>query len=373
MVFKMKIIIIKIGIFCLNLIYSFLKLFKTQHKITFISRQSNSVSLDFQMLADEFKRKDKTIKIVMLPKMLNNKVSYFFHMFRQMYHIATSKVVILDSYCIPICILKHKKSLKVMQIWHAIGCMKKFGYAMLDKEEGHSTVIAKTMKMHQNYDYCFISSLSFKKDFIEGFNITEDKIIEIPLPRVDVLLDKKYKEQKRQELYKRIPALKKKKNILYCGTFRKDENMSNENIKRLINEIDFSKYNLLYKPHPFNKITTDDPRVIKDFESTLEASMVADYVICDYSSMIYEVGLLNIPIYIYAYDWDEYKHKRELNFDMEHEIPTLFTKDPKEIMKKIEKNDFDHKKFQEFTYKNVTLPKKRSCTEEMVAFISKYL
>ena len=35
----------------------------------------------------------------------SNKFKYFLHMFVQMYHIATSKVVILDSYCIVVSIL----------------------------------------------------------------------------------------------------------------------------------------------------------------------------------------------------------------------------------------------------------------------------
>lgn len=369
----MKILVLKIGIFFLKFIYSFFKLFKTKNKITFISRQSNEITLDYKLLVDKLKITHKDYEIVVLTKKIENKFLYMFHMLKQMYHIATSKVVILDSYCITISTLKHKKSLKVIQIWHAIGSMKKFGYAMIGKEEGSSKEIAEVFKMHKNYDSIIISSKSFIKDFKEGFNVNEDIIREIPLPRVDLLLDKKYKESVRKKLYKKIPDLKKKKNILYCGTFRKEESKSSKNIDNLINEIDFSKYNLLYKPHPFNTITSDDKRIIKDFESTFEALMVSDYVICDYSSIIYEAGLLELPIYIYAYDYEEYIKKRELNFDMKNEIPTLFTKSPKEIIKKIENNEFDYKKFKEFTYKNVSLPKNKSCTDSIIEVIDEYL
>ena len=368
----MKIFLLKIGIIFLKFCYSFIKLFKTQNKITFISRQSNTMSLDYELLKNKINKELPEYKTVFLNKKLENKIEYCFHMFKQMYHIATSKVVILDSYCIVISILKHKKSLKVIQIWHSIGCMKKFGYAMIGKEEGSSAEIAHTLKMHYNYDCITISSMSFVKDFIEGFNVSKDKIVEIPLPRVDLLLDEKYKKEKRKELYKRIPELKKKKNILYCGTFRKKQS-NNKNIDDLIKVIDFSKYNLLYKPHPFNTIKTDDKRVIQNFKSTFEALMVADYVICDYSSIIYEAGLLELPVFIYAYDWDEYKSKRELNFDMEHEIPTIFTKSPQKIMDAIENNDFDYKEFKKFTYKNVTLPKNGKCIDKMFELIKSYL
>ncbi len=357
---KLKIFIIKIGIFFLNIIYSFFKLFKTQNKITFISRQSNSITLDYKILSNKINKEMNDYKTVILCKKLENKLSYIFHMFRQMYHIATSKIVILDSYCIVISVLKHKKSLKIIQIWHAVGSMKKFGYAMIDKKEGTKKEIAQVMKMHKNYDYVLISSMNYVKDFIEGFNISKNIIKEIPLPRVDLLVDKEYKNKKREELYKKIPELKDKKNILYCSTFRKEEN-DNKHVYDLIDCIDFSKYNLLYQPHPLSKEKFDDKRIIKNFNSTFDALFVADYVISDYSSIIYEAGLLNLPVYIYAYDWDLYKTKREINYDIEHDTPTIFTKNPKIIINAIENNNFDFKKFKKFINKNVTIPKNGCC------------
>lgn len=370
---KIKIFIIKVAILFLNIIYSFFKLFKTQNKITFISRQSNSITLDYKILSNKINEEMSDYKTVILCKKLENKLSYIFHMFRQMYHIATSKVVILDSYCIAISVLKHKKSLKVIQIWHAVGSMKKFGYAMIDKKEGTKKEIAQVMKMHKNYDYVLISSMNYVKDFIEGFNISKDIIKEIPLPRVDLLIDEEYKNKKREELYKKIPELKNKKNILYCSTFRKEEN-DNKHVYDLIDCIDFSKYNLIYQPHPLSKEKLDDKRIIKDFNSTFDALFVADYVISDYSSIIYEAGLLNLPVYIYAYDWDLYKTKREINYDIEHDTPTIFTKNPKIIIDAIENNNFDFKKFKEFINNNVTIPKNGCCnsTVELIKEIVNY-
>ena len=114
----------------MNFIYKFFKLLKTRNKITFISRQSNKIGIDFKLLIEEIKRQSPDTKTVVLNKELNksiiSKILYFFHMFVQMYHISTSKVIILDGYCIMISILKHKKDLKVIQIWHALGSLKKF-------------------------------------------------------------------------------------------------------------------------------------------------------------------------------------------------------------------------------------------------------
>ena len=70
-------------------------------------------------------------------------------MIKQMYHIATSRVVILDSYCIVISILKHKKKLTIIQMWHAMGAFKKFGYSIIGKSEGTSKKIIDLMRMHK--------------------------------------------------------------------------------------------------------------------------------------------------------------------------------------------------------------------------------
>ena len=55
---------------------------------------------------------------IMLCKKLNIKdhesaIDYGLHMLVQMYHLATSDVAILDSYCIAVSVLHHKKSLLV--------------------------------------------------------------------------------------------------------------------------------------------------------------------------------------------------------------------------------------------------------------------
>ncbi len=77
-----------------------------------ISRQSNDIVLDFKLIKEEIEKHNK-YKVVVLCKKLEGKeqatlfdlVKYGFHMLRQMYHIATSKAVILDTYCIVISIL----------------------------------------------------------------------------------------------------------------------------------------------------------------------------------------------------------------------------------------------------------------------------
>lgn len=73
---------------------------------------------------------------------------------------------------------------------------------------------------------------------------------------------------------------------------------------------------------------------------------VADYVISDYSTVIYEAGLLDLPVFLYAYDWPDYSKKRSLYIDPKRDIPTLFTDDAEAIVRAIEHDDFDHAAYQ---------------------------
>lgn len=371
----MKKLMMKAAIAMMRLVYSFFKLRKTENKITFISRQQNTPTVDFLTLEKKIKEKFPDCETVILTKRLEGKASYIGHMLTQMKNMATSRTVILDSYCIAVSVLKHKKDLRVIQMWHAMGSMKKFGYAMIDKEEGSPREVAETMKMHAGYDTILISSMSFIKDYIEGFRCDPAAVKEIPLPKADLLTDTAYRIRKVQKIYDRYPQLKKKSNIIYCPTFRKNgDSKAGAAVKKLLDSIDFDRFNLIYKPHPLSRMTIDDPRVITDFKDPFEMLFVSDYAITDYSSIMYEAGLLRMPVFLYAYDWDEYSSKRELNIDLQHDAPCMFTSDPKEIIDAIEKDadgsaPLDLQMWNDFIKDNIHMPAGSTCCDEIIKLL----
>ena len=169
--------IIKFGTSILQIIYQCMKVLPVKNKVTMISRQSDNISMDFRMISDSLQKKLPYIKVVFLCRTLDggvnasvkNKIKYGFHMFTQMYHMATSKVVLLDTYCITASLLKHRKELKIVQMWHSMGTMKLFGYTAVGSDEGSSNDIAECMHMHANYDYFIASSENYKKHLAAGF------------------------------------------------------------------------------------------------------------------------------------------------------------------------------------------------------------
>lgn len=351
-------IIINIGIFFANIIYFFFKLFPTNNKkISFISRQSNDVALDFVLLKKELLKKDKDLKIVELCKTIDsgliNKIKYFFHIFIQMYHISTSKVVILDTYCIPICILKHKKSLKVIQIWHALGSLKKFGYSSLDTTDGRNSKISKLMRMHANYDYILTSSEASLPNFQEAFNAKKENMVVMNLPRVDYLKSKEVEKELKKDFYKKYPKVdKKKKIILYCPTSRKNGELP---LNDIVKSVDLNKYTLILKLHNnTNKIYYAEKKYYSSIHYTgMQMLHVADYIITDYSAIAYEAAITKKPIYLYIFDYDKYIDERGLYINYKKEMPGFMSEDIKEIIKNIESDKYDNKKTEEFTKKYI--------------------
>lgn len=367
----------KLIIYFARFIYCFFKLLPTRNKVTMISRQSNKKTIDFALLEDKL---NKDIKTVILCHKLEGginasfleKIKYGLHCLSQMYHIATSKVVVLDSYCILISILKHKKSLKVIQIWHSMGTMKKFGYQILDKSEGSKKEVADLMKMHKNYDYVFASSMAYAKQLEEGFNCGMDKISIYSLPRVDLLSSKKYKEEITKKIQERYPSILEKEIILYCPTFRKNEEELEKEIYKMIEKIDFKKYNFIIKLHPLSKIQINDNRVIYDKEfSSMDMLFIANYIISDYSCIIYEASILNIPMFFFAFDLEEYLDNRGLTIDYKKELPGVVSENAIDIIKAIEDKTYNLNEILEFRKKYIT--NVENCTEKIVDFIKQII
>lgn len=325
--------------------YSFYKRRKTEDKIAFISRQSETPSTDFRYLINEIKTNYPQYKVTVLCKMIpssfGGKIKYLGEMFRQMKAFATSKVVVLDGYCVLASMLRHKKDLKIIQIWHALGAFKKFGRSVLDKEGGKSSKTAKAFKMHKNYSLIAASGDACVPFFSEAFGQPESRFIPIGIPRMDYLTDKEENARVRGNILLKYPQLDNgRKNILYAPTFRdtdEDRAALAAATKELINKANYSDFNLIVKHHVVDsnkeQIYTDSRMNMAEGENftAMDFMCVADYVVTDYSSVIYEALLKDLPIYIYCFDSDKYIDERGFYIDFWTDLPALYSKNAKGI------------------------------------------
>lgn len=371
----MKNVILKILVVVLKIIYLPMRLLKTKNKITYISRQSNTEPIDFRLIREEIEKQYPKYKNVVLTKKIEKgiitKISYCVNILKQMYHLATSKIIILDTYCITACLLKHKKETKVIQIWHALSAIKKFGYQSLNMKSGSDEKIAQIMCMHKNYDYVLAPSRATAENYKKGFNVSESQIKYFGMPRIDNILAKN--EDVKQKIYEEYPILKEKENILYVPTFRKGEKVE---LDELVEKIDTEKYNLIIKLHPldlkeYNYKQKNGVIYERKFK-TYELIKIADKIITDYSSLAMEVSLLNLPVYFYTYDIDTYKNDPGLNFDFESEpIGKYQTSDVENLIQLLEQ-DYDYNILKEFRDKYISIDT-NDCTKKIVEFIMRLI
>lgn len=345
------------AILILNGIYRLFWPCRVREKVVFISRESDLPSTDILRLTDRIHTiapKIQTVSLCkMIPKGMAGKIGYGLHMFRQMYHMATAKVVVLDTYCIAASVLHHKKNLTIIQMWHAVGCMKKFGYSILDREEGNSSRIANAMHMHENYDWIFASGDACIPYLAEAYHTAEEKFRVAPLPRLDILTRTEELEKNRKKILAAYPDLPKKETVLYVPTFRKYAS-SDEAVERLIHAMDLQKYNFVIKYHPIVQKKEERQDVIADSRFTsMEWMSVCDYVITDYSAAVFEAAVAKKPIVFYAYDLDEYEKDRSFYIDYRKEMPGRICQTAKEVAEAIESDRHDLKAVRDFAEKYV--------------------
>ena len=366
----MKRCVIRLAQALLLFLYTLFRHLPHHRRIVCCSRESDTPSTDFILIRDYVARAHPGYDVVIMSKTLDSPITYAFHMLRQLYYIATSDAVVLDTYAPTISLLAGHIRIPVIQMWHALGNMKRFGYTALQDSEGRGSNAAALLNMHRGYTSVLISSMSFIDDYAAGFGIDKSLIYEAPLPRTDLLVDPRNRSVQRERLLRKYPMLAGKRNIVYCPTFRKRTPSNQKKAwSDLASAVDFNRYNLILKAHPLDDTRFDDPRVIQNYSDKDNMLFAADYVISDYSTVIYEAGLIGAPVFLYGYDWAEYSSRRSLYIDPERDIPTLFTDDARAIMHAIENDDFDADAYAAFIARNITLPEHGTCTARVVDHI----
>ena len=364
--------------FGLNLIYAVLKLFPAKkNKVLFLSRQSNTLTLDFRLTQEELKREDPDIEIVTICHRLEGEgsgaIDFAKSTLRSMVHLATSSVCVLDAYWPAVSLLHHKRSLMVIQMWHALGKIKQSGYQTLGKESGRSEEIARLMKMHEGYDYIIAGGSAWNPFYCKSFNTMEDKLINCGLPRIDYLL--KTEKQNRDAVLAAYPAFKDKKVVLYAPTFRRNIELRWQGLAEIAGKD--SNFVLVIKGHPNQRIELEELPNIQGIYTCPEFSsgeMLAacDFLITDYSAIAIEGAVLDKPTYYFVYDYEEYRKKNGMNIDLFEEMPSCVFRNAEELIENLKTGEYNRQALE--NYRKRYLPEHLgSSTKEICALILRNL
>ena len=334
-------------------VYVLLKLLPVQRKVVMISRQSNKLRPDFEQIGAALARRDPSVRIVYLCRMIGDTlpawIGYGVHLLHCAAQLATAEVCIVDGYCIPVSMLKHRPSLRIIQVWHALGAIKKFGRQALAVPGGRDRDIAEQMGMHKNYDCVLCASRRTAEIYAEAFGVTKDKLRVIGVPRVDAIL-KMDRSRCRRRFYAAYPELRSRKTVLYAPTFREG---TMPDLAPMLRAAEAANVNLIVRLHPLDRERLKKhPEVPAFLEcekfGTFTLMAAADAVVTDYSAISIEASLIKKPVYFYVYDLEDYTASRGLNFDPLVEMPHCASKDFGVLLEKILHEPYDYEKLEAF-------------------------
>ena len=289
------------------------------NRITFMSGRHDELVGNSRFVYDQIKdNKDLEFRFLLFSDPLGHNKLINIIRFLTLY--STSKIIIIDDYFRLINLVEKRDGVKLIQLWHACGAFKTFGFSRLGKKGGPK----QTDPNHRMYDYSIVSSQEIAKHYSEGFGLSDECIAVTGIPRTDIFMDSDYSAAVKARFYERYPQLKNKKIILFAPTFRGNGQISGYYPIQAFNPVDLyeqlgGKYAILIKLHPFCEERYEIPKqygdVIIDLSQEDELNdllFVTDLLITDYSSVIFEASLLDIPMLFYAYDLYKYIPKRKL-------------------------------------------------------------
>ena len=346
-------------------------------RVAIISRESDQRTLDVAMLEAELLSRgaDVTVLSRLLTKDRGLKsLAYAGHVLRQEAAILGSDVVVLDTYCIPASMIPHRSGTKVVQIWHALSAIKKFGWQTVGRAGGSSERTARIMRMHRGYDYVVSPSDVTSAHFREAFDVGPEKIVKCGLPRVDYIRSVAAGDRRddmRKKIFSAYPGLADgdRKIVLYAPTFRRDRAVD---VKALTDRIDKDRFAVVVKLHPLYRGEAERAEgvIYDELFPSFDWLSAADMIISDYSSLVTESTLADIPLYIYAYDLEDYDANTGLNIDFGEEpvAPYVF-RDAGELASALG-GDYDMDALHAFRDRYIDVDyEKRSCTEQLADLI----
>lgn len=327
-----------------------------QKKVLFASDSRDDISGNFAFVYEDMLKRNLDLDVHFILKKGVDAKKTFKEINRLAYDMATAKIILLDDFYPMVYPLRIRKNAELIQLWHAVGAFKTFGFSRIGRPGGPSP---KSIN-HRNYTKAIVSSKNVAKYYAEGFGITEDKIIATGIPRTDIFFDEQYKSEVRERLYSEYPFLKEKKVITFAPTFRGNGQQSAHypmevlQLENLYNELK-DEYVFLFKIHPFVKNDFNIPYQYKDFfydfsdyREINDLLFVTDILITDYSSVCFEFALLNKPMLFFAYDIEEYVNKRDFYYEYNSFIPGPLVRSTEEIIEKIVEKDFKMEKIKPF-------------------------
>ena len=207
-------------------------------------------------------------------------------------------------------------------------------------------VIESIKKTSALVDYVFVGSEFDERTCRSGLGVNGTYVY-VGSPRSDIL----FKKDRKEVLLERFLSLRSKKILLYAPTFRRmGENMSRVGyvheldfggIKKALDERFGREWVILLRLHPMVAKSSSEIALpeyvidVSDYPDAEELVAVADAMVTDYSSIMFESAYIKKPVFLLATDLEEYT-AREREFYIDYEtLPFSIARNNEELRNKV--------------------------------------
>ncbi|MDR1408932.1 MAG: CDP-glycerol glycerophosphotransferase family protein [Oscillospiraceae bacterium] len=330
-------------------------LLPAQDSVLFLSRQSDTSSVDFSLLQEELKRQAPQLRQrVFCRRMDGESITDLLWLIKPTFAMLTARGCFVDGQCVPLSLYEQREGFIAVQVWHALGALKKFGWQAVGMPDGRAPTEAKRWNMHAHYTFSPCASRTTQSVYCEAFGYSAEQVPILGMPRVDEILRIINNKNVRNKIYAAHPTWEQMFKILYAPTFRKGVPL---NIKPLLHVLSpelRKKYKLIVKVHPNDEKPDSPGDVAQTSIPTHELFAVADVIITDYSAAAVEASLAGKPLYFYVPDLEQYSQSNGLNIHLEDELHGAVFSNFAQLMEAIEAGNYDFAQLARFCEKYVS-------------------
>lgn len=337
-----------------NSLYRLFGLFGRRDEVLFVSRKSGEPSYDYMECGKAFSAQGYEPVYLSQHLKKSSVLAYAGLVLRELYHLARCRVCVIDRYdpvisllnftCEPTELrdalhLEFPSEPIVIQLWHAFGAFKKFGYQALDIAEGHSSDEAALFRIHRNNSWVICSGEGARKAFAEAFACPIERVLPLGRPEYRKLCD--LRGATRFAKVGKSSGAGVKCTVLFAPTIRKYDKAVDpfaDLRDRAEQVFQSGEYDVVWSAHPL--------MAGKDAGGDVPTSLIdADIVVTDYSSIVYEAYLLGKIVGFYIPDIGHYRSSPGLNADPAFLCPGITASSPGELADLLERWSTDHETY----------------------------
>ena len=220
------------------------------------------------------------------------------------YYYLSSKIIIFND--LLEAFLPTTENQVYINTWHGGGAYKKWGMLLDWNWMGRIRY-----HMTHKFNYFLSSCKLYTYYAAQAFDEQEKQFIDSGLPRNDILLaDSTIMDIKRLDILSKIKLESNNNYVLYAPTYREFQGSSTYDIdftelKQNLEDKFGGEWKILYRGHYYLENDSDIPDYVINVSShddMQEVLLVADVLITDYSSSVWDFGLLERPCFLYTPD-----------------------------------------------------------------------